>query len=151
MIRVEASTLVDAPRDDVFAILTEYGTPVRLRINPHLKRQEVVERAGDVVVCENEWERDGHRIRQRRRYRVQPPDRIDEEVVGATSGLIHVTTKVEPEGDQTRLTLVSEYRFGGIWRILGRFVVDRLREVDEELLATLKAGLEAEFEDVETE
>jgi Polyketide cyclase / dehydrase and lipid transport len=146
---VEASILIDAPRDDVFAILTEYGGPARLRINPRLKAQTVVERDGNVFLCENEWESEGKRIVQRRRYSVFPPDRIEEEVVGAAQGLLRVTTRVEPEEDQTRLTIVSEYRFGGLWRLLAGSVVSRLRQSDEELLAVLKTGIEAEFEDVE--
>ena len=33
---VEVSILIDAPRDDVFAILSDYGSEVRRRINPAL-------------------------------------------------------------------------------------------------------------------
>lgn len=146
---VEASILIDAPRDDVYDILTEYGQPARLRINPSLVSQTVVERTGNVVVCENEWERDGKRIRQHRRYSLFPPDRIEEEVVGQRTGMVRVTTKVEAEGDQTRLTIISEYRFGGLWRVLGKLVASQLRQSDEALLATLKERIEAEFEEID--
>ena len=145
---VEASILVDAPRDDVFAILTEDGGPARLRINPRLKAQRVVEHDGAVYVCENEWEKDGRRIVQRRRYTLFPPDRIEEEVVGARDGLLRVTTRVDAEGDQTRLTMRSEYRFGGVLGLLAGFAAEKLREEDDRLLEVLKAGLEAEFEEV---
>ena len=146
---VEASTLIDAPSDDVFDILTEYGQPTRLRINPSLKSQTVVERQDNVVVCDNEWERDGKRIQQRRRYVLFPKERIEEEVVGASTGMIRVITQIEPEDGQTRLSLQSEYNFTGLWRYLGRFAEKQLREADETLLATLKERIEAEFEDVE--
>lgn len=146
---VEASILVDAPSQDVFDILTEYGGPARLRINPSLRSQTVLDRQGNVVLCENEWQRDGKTFRQQRRYTLDPPHRIEEEVVGATQGLVRVITTVEPEGDQTRLTLVSEYRFGGLWRFLARFAESKLRESDEAFLEVLKANLEAEFEEVE--
>lgn len=146
---VEASIVIDAPAEDVFAILTEYGGDVRRRINPQLKAQTVVERMGNVVVCDNEWDSGGRTVRQRRRYTIFPPDRIEEEVLGVDSGMVHVTTRVESDGDQTQLTLISDYRLGGIWRFLGRFAADKLREADETILATLKAGIEAEFEEVE--
>ena len=146
---IEASILIDAPRGDVFDILTEYGQPSRMRINPALKSQSVVESDGNVFVCDNEWERDGRRIRQRRRYVVNRPDRIEEEVIGADRGLVRVVTTLEPEGDQTRLTMVSEYRFGGIWALLGRIAEGQLRQSDEGLLETLKTNIEAEFEEVE--
>jgi hypothetical protein len=131
---IVASVLIDAPRDDVFDILTEYGGEARLRINPSLKSQTVVEREGNVVLCENEWERDGKHIKQRRRYTLYPRERIEEEVVGV---------------DQTRLTLTSEYRFGGLWRILSKLAESQLRQGDETLLETLKERIEAEFEEVE--
>jgi hypothetical protein len=146
---VEVSILIDAPRDDVFAILIEYGGEVRRRINPALQAQTVVSRDGNEVVCDNEWSRDGRTLRQRRRYRVFPPNRIEEEVVGANDGMTSVVTTLDPEGDQTRLTLTSTYEFRGVWRYLGRFVLDRLKQSDEELLEMLKTGIEAEFEDVE--
>lgn len=148
---VEASVLVDAPRDEVYAIMTEYGGPARLRINPLLKAQTVLERRANVVLCENVWEQDGKRIVQQRRYILFPPDRIEEEVVGAKEGMLRVTTRLDEEGDQTRLTLVSDYRLGGIWRFLGGAVAGKLREQDESLLDVLKIGLEAEFEDVAEE
>ena len=50
---VEVSILVDAPRDDVFAILSDYGSEVRRRINPALKVQTVLERTGNTVLCQN--------------------------------------------------------------------------------------------------
>jgi hypothetical protein len=145
---VEASILIDAPRDDVYDILTEYGEPVRLRINPSLKAQRVLERQGNVVLCENEWERDGRRIVQRRRYILHPPERIEEEVVGADSGLVRVMTTLVPEGGQTRLTIVSDYQFRGLWRLIAGLLRSKLREADDELLATLKEGIEAEFEEI---
>jgi len=148
---VEASIIVDAPRDDVFAILTEYGGAARLRINPRLKLQSVIEHEQNVFLCENTWESEGKRIVQRRRYAVFAPDRIEEEVVGATNGMLRVITRVEPQEEQTRVTIVSEYRFGGIWRLLGSFAATKLREADEELLSVLKAGIEAEFEEVDTQ
>jgi hypothetical protein len=145
-VHVEASILVDAPRDDVYDILTEYGGEVRRRINPILKSQTVVSRNDNEILCENEWARDGKIVRQQRRYRLFPPDRIEEEVVGAVDGMTLVVTRLDAEDDQTRLTLESTYHFRGIWRLLGRFVVDRLRKDDEEFLASLKERLEAEFE-----
>jgi hypothetical protein len=148
-VQVEASILVDAPRDDIFDILTEYGGEVRRRINPALTSQTVLERGSDYVLCENEWTRDGRTLRQRRRYRLCPPDRIEEEVVGAVEGMTHVVTRLELEGDQTRLMLQSTYQFRGLWRFLGRFVVDRLRQDDEEYLEGLKERLEAEFVEVD--
>ena len=146
---IVASVLIDAPRDDVFDILTEYGGEARLRINPSLKSQTVVEREGNVVLCENEWERDGKHIKQRRRYTLYPRERIEEEVVGVDRGMVRVITTLEPEGDQTRLTLTSEYRFGGLWRILSKLAESQLRQGDETLLETLKERIEAEFEEVE--
>jgi hypothetical protein len=144
-VQVQASILVDAPRDDVFEILTEYGGDVRRRINPVLRSQTVISRADNVVVCENLWEKDGRTVRQQRRYRLFPPTRIQEEVVGAKDGMTLVVTRLDVEGDQTRLTLESTYELGGIWRFLGRFVQDRLRRDDEEYLESLKERLEAEF------
>jgi len=146
---VEVSTLIDAPREDIFDILTEYGGPARYRINPNLKSQTVVERDGNAVLCENEWERDGKRIQQRRRYTLYRPERIEEEVVGVAQGMVRVVTRLDPEEDQTRLTLVSEYQFGGIWRLLGRFAEGQLRKADEEMLETLKERIEAEFEEAD--
>ncbi len=149
---IHASIVIDAPRDDVFDILTEYGGPVRLRINPSLKSQIVVERRDNVVVCDNEWERDGKRIQQRRKYTLFPKERIEEEVVDATTGMIRVITRLEPEeNDQTRLTLESEYRFAGIWNFLSRFAENQLRQADESLLERLKEGIEAEFEEADDE
>jgi hypothetical protein len=147
-VEVETSILVDAPLDDVFAILTEYGG-ARLRINPHLTAQTVIEQSGPVTVCENVWVRDGKTVRQQRRYHAFPPDRIEEEVVGATTGMIRVRTRLTPEGDQTRLSLTSVYVLRGLWGLVGRFAAGRLRDADDEFLATLKAGIEAEFEEVE--
>ncbi len=146
---VEVSVLIDAPKDDVFAILTDYGQEVRRRINPALKSQVVLSREGDTVLCENEWARDGKVLRQQRRYHLFPTNRIEEEVVGSTEGMIGVITRLDDEGDQTRLTMESTYEFRGVWRVLGRFIVDRLRQADEELLETLKTGIEAEFEEVD--
>lgn len=147
MVEVEASVLIDAPRDDVFAILTEYGGEARVRINPKLKAQRVLERSQSWTLCENVWETDGREIVGRRRYRVAAPGVIEEEVVAARSGLVRVTTRVQAEGDQTRLTMVSAYRLGPVWNLLARLAIGRLRESDEQLLATLKDGIEAEFED----
>jgi hypothetical protein len=146
---VEASIVIDAPAEDVFAILIEYGSDVRRRINPRLKAQTVVERKGNVVVCDNEWDSGGRIVRQRRRYTIYPPDRIEEEVLGVDRGMVHVTTRVDTDGDRTQLTLISDYRLGGIWRFLGKFAADKLREADESILAALKTGIEAEFEDIE--
>lgn len=148
---VEATILVDAPRDDVYAILTEYGGPARLRINPALKEQTVLERSEGAFLCENVWEQNGKRLVQQRRYLVFPPDRIEEEVVGATEGMVRVTTTVDDEGDQTRLTMTSEYRLTGLWKLVGGTIAKKLQEQDERLLGVLKAGLEAEFEDVDEE
>jgi hypothetical protein len=135
-VQVDASILVDAPRDDIFDILTEYGGDIRLRINPALTSQTVLERGDDIVLCENEWLRSGRTLRQRRLYRIYRPDRIE-------------VTRLEPEDDQTRITLESTYEFRGIWRFLGRFVVDRLRQDDEAYLEGLKERLEAEFVEVD--
>jgi triphosphoribosyl-dephospho-CoA synthetase len=148
---VEASILVDAPRDDVYAILTEYGGPARLRINPALKAQTVLEHQENVYLCENVWEQEGKQLVQRRRYTLIPPDRIEEEVVGATEGMLRVTTTVAEERDQTRLTMVSEYRLTGLWRLVGGTLAKKLEDQDQQLLEVLKAGLEAEFEEVEEE
>lgn len=146
---VEVSILVDAPKDDVFAILTEYGGEARLRINPALKSQVVLSRDGNTVLCENEWSHNGKVLRQQRRYRLFPTERIEEEVVGATEGMLGVVTRLDAEDDKTRLTMESTYQFGGVWRVLSRFILDRLRQADVELLETLKTGLEAEFEEVD--
>ncbi len=146
---IEASIHVDAPRDDVFDILTEYGGEVRLRINPSLKVQKVLERRDNEVLCENEWERDGKRIRQQRRYRLYPKERIEEEVVGVDHGMVHVTTTLEPEDDGTRLTVASEYHFRGLWGLVAKLAANKLREEDERLLEILKERIEAEFEEVD--
>lgn len=148
---VEATVLVDAPRDDVFAILTEYGSPARKRINPRLKEQRVLDHRDNSYLCENVWEQEGKQVVQQRRYHLFPPDRIEEEVVGAKDGMIRVTTRVEREGDQTRLTIVSEYHLGGIFRLLSGAIASKLQEQDNALLEVLKAGLEAEFEEVDEE
>jgi hypothetical protein len=148
---VEASIRVDAPRDDVYAILTEYGGPARLRINPALKAQTVLEHRENVYLCENVWEHEGKPLVQRRRYTLFPPDRIEEEVVGATEGMLRVTTTVEEEGEGTRLTMVSEYRLTGLWRLVGGTLAKKLEDQDQQLLEVLKTGLEAEFEEVEEE
>jgi carbon monoxide dehydrogenase subunit G len=150
-VQVEASILVDAPRDEVFEILTDYGGDVRLRINPVLKSQTVLSREGNAVLCENVWERDGKTVRQQRRYRLFPPDRIEEEVVGVTDGMTLVVTHLDSEGDQTRLTLESTYQLRGIWRFLGRYIQEKLQRDDEEFLESFKKRIEDEFvEDVES-
>lgn len=146
---VEASILIDAPRDEVFALLTEYGSEARLRISPNLRQQKVIEHQGNVVVCENTWEQKGRSIRQTRRYVLFPPDRIEEEVVGATKGMLRVTTRLEAEGDQTQLTLISEYRLAGLWRLLEGTAAKTMQDSDEQLLERLKERIEAEFEEVE--
>ena len=146
---VEASIEIDAPRDEVFAIMTDYGQEVRRRINPELISQEIIERDGNLVICENVWERAGHTIRQRRHYRVLPPDTIEEEALDKGRRLSRIVSRFEAIGDKTRLTVSTDYRLTGVWRVLGRFVVGKLRESDEELLTRLKAGIEAEFEEVE--
>lgn len=146
---VEATILVDAPRDDVFAILTEYGSPARKRINPRLKEQRVLEHRDNTYLCENVWEQEGKQVVQQRCYRLYPPDRIEEEVVGAKNGMLRVTTSVEPEGDQTRLTMVSEYHLGGLFRLLSGAIASKLQQQDDALLEVLKEGLEAEFEEVD--
>jgi hypothetical protein len=144
-VQIQASIIVDAPRDGVYEILTEYGGEVRRRINPVLKSQTVLSRVDNVVVCENVWEKDGRTVRQQRKYRLLPPARIEEEVVGAKDGMTLVVTRLDVEGDLTRLTLDSTYELRGIWRLLGRFVRDRLVRDDEEYLESLKERLEAEF------
>jgi hypothetical protein len=146
---VEASIVIDAPRDEVFAILTSYGQDVRRRINPELTAQEVVERDGNLVICDNVWERGGHTIHQRRHYRVRPPNIIEEEAIENGRRLSLIVTRLEEEGDATRLSVSTDYHLTGIWRVLGRFVAGKLRESDDELLAKLKAGIEAEFEEVD--
>lgn len=146
---IEASIHVDAPRDDVYDILTDYGGEVRLRINPQLKVQNVLERGDNVVLCENEWERDSKRIRQQRRYRLFPKERIEEEVVGVDHGMVRVITSLDSEDDGTRLTVASEYHFRGFWGLVAKFAVNKLREEDELLLENLKERLEAEFEEVD--
>ncbi|HEX5416097.1 MAG TPA: SRPBCC family protein [Chloroflexota bacterium] len=149
--QVEVSVLIDAPRDEVFALLTEYGSEARLRVSPQLQAQEVVERQGNVVVCDNLWEHDDKSIASRRRYTLTPPNRIEEEVVEAGTGLQRVTTLLEPEGDQTRLTMTSEYRMSGIWRLLARVATSQMAKLDQEFLEKLRAGIEAEFEEVDAD
>lgn len=146
---VETSIVIDAPRDEVFAIMTDYGQEVRCRINPELKTQEVIRRDGNLIVCDNVWDRGGQTIRQRRQYRVLPPDTIEEEALDNGRRLSRIVTRLEELGDRTRLTVSTDYHLTGVWRILGRFVAGKLRESDEELLAKLKAGIEAEFEEVD--
>ena len=145
---VEASIYIDAPRDDVFDILTEYGSDVRVRVVPHLKAQSILHREDNVFLCENEWERDGKQIRQHRRYTIFPPDRIEEEVVGANEGMTHVTTRLDPDGDGTRLTMESEYVLTGALRLLGKLAANQLHQSDETLLEELRTRIEAEFEEV---
>ncbi len=145
---IEVSIVIDAPRDDVFAILTDYGAPVRQRINPELRSQTVLERHGNVVVCENVWEREGRTIRQRRRYTVIPPDRIVEEALDNQTGMTRVDWTVGAHGEQTRLIMNTTYKMPGIWNVLGRVVEPRLRQTDEELLETLRVNIEDEFEEV---
>lgn|GEM_PF-5920183 len=149
--RVEASVLIDAPRDDVFALLTEYGSEARLRLSPQLQKQVVVERHDNVVICDNIWEHKDRPLESRRRYTVFPPNRIEEEVVDASTGLLRVTTFLEPEDDQTRLTMISEYQLAGVWRFVSRFAEGQMVKLDEEFLEKLKAGIEGEFEDVEAD
>lgn len=149
--QVEATILIDAPRDDVFALLTEYGSEARLRLSPQLQRQVVVERQGNFVVCDNVWEHKDHPIESRRRYTVFPPNRIEEEVLDATTGLLRVTTLLEPEEEQTRLTMISEYRLKGFWRFVSRLAGGQMAKLDEEFLEKLKAGIEGEFEEVDAE
>lgn len=146
---VEASVVIDAPRDEVFAIMSAYGEDVRRRINPELKTQDVVRREGNLIVCDNVWDRGGQTIHQRREYRVVPPDTIEEEALDGTKSLSRIVTRFDEVGDSTRLTVSTDYHLTGIWRVLGRFIVNRLRESDESLLAKLKAGIEAEFEEVD--
>jgi hypothetical protein len=148
-VQVEATILVDAPRDDVFDMLTDYGGEVRRRLNPILRSQTVVARDGNEVLCDNEWTPNGKVLRQQRRYRLVPPEQIEEEVVGATQGLLRVVMRLDAVGDQTQLTMASTYRFAGIWSLLSRFARDRLRRDDEEFLAGLKARIEDEFEEVD--
>jgi len=150
-LRVEASVLIDAPRDDVFALLTEYGSEARLRLSPQLQKQVVVERHDNVVICDNIWEHKDRPLESRRRYTVFPPNRIEEEVVDASTGLLRVTTFLEPEDDQTRLTMISEYQLAGVWRFVSRFAEGQMVKLDEEFLEKLKAGIEGEFEDVEAD
>ena len=146
---VNASIIIDAPRDDVFAIMTDYGQEVRRRISPELKSQEVVQHDGNLFVCNNVWERDGKTIQQRRHYRVIAPDTIEEEAIDNGRRLSVILSRFDDLGDSTRLTVSTDYHLIGIWRLLGRFIAGKLRESDEELLAKLKAGIEAEFEDVD--
>jgi hypothetical protein len=146
---IEASIVIDAPRDEVFAIMTDYGQEVRRRINPELETQEVLLRDGNLIVCENVWHRGGQKIRQRREYRVLPPDTIEEEALDNGRRLSRIVTRFEEFGDRTRMTVSTDYHLTGIWRVLGRFFVGKLRESDEQLLAKLKAGIEAEFEEVD--
>ena len=146
---VSASIIIDAPRDDVFAIMTDYGQEVRRRINPELKTQEVIQHDGNLFVCDNVWERDGKTIQQRRQYRVLAPDTIEEEAIDNGRRLSFIVSRFDEIGDSTSLTVSTDYHLTGIWRVLGRFIAGKLRESDEELLAKLKAGIEAEFEDVD--
>jgi len=146
---IEASIHVDAPSDDIYDILTEYGSEVRMRINPALKKQEVIERGENEVLCENEWERDGKRICQQRRYHLSPKERIDEEAIGVDHGMVRVITTLTPEDEGTRLTVISEYHFRGLWGLAAKLAANKLREEDELLLQTLKENLEAEFEEVD--
>lgn len=146
---VEASIVIDAPRDEVFALLTEYGSEARVRISPNLREQKIVEHEGNVFLCDNVWDQNGRVIRQSRRYILYPPDQIVEEVTGATKGMLRVTTRVEPEGDQTRVTMLSEYRLTGLWRLLERTAAKSMQQSDEHLLERLRERIEAEFEEVE--
>jgi hypothetical protein len=148
---VNASIVIDAPRDEVFAIMTDYGQEVRRRISPELKSQEVVSHEDNLFICNNVWERDGKTIKQRRTYRVIAPDTIEEEAIDNGRRLSLIVSRFEALGDTTRLAVSTDYHLTGIWRVLGRFIVGKLRESDEELLVKLKAGIEAEFEDVDDE
>ncbi|HLZ10136.1 MAG TPA: SRPBCC family protein [Chloroflexota bacterium] len=146
---VKASIIIDAPRDEVFAIMTDYGQDVRRRISPDLKSQEVVRREDNLFVCNNVWDRGGKTFQQQRNYRVIPPDTIEEEAIDNGRRLSLIISRFEVDGDATRLTVSTDYHLTGIWRVLGRFIASKLRESDEELLAKLKTGIEAEFEDVD--
>lgn len=149
--QVEVSILVDAPRDEVFALLTEYGSEARIRVSPQLRTQEVVERQGNVIVCDNLWDHEDKTIASRRRYSLSPPNRIVEDVVEGGSGLQRVTTLLEPEEDQTRLTMISEYRLTGVFRLLAGVAKSQMEKLDQEFLEKLKAGIEAEFEEVDAD
>ena len=102
---IDVNILIDAPQPEVYAILTDYGSDVRKRINPELTSQTVIERHGNEVVCDNVWDRAGRVIQQRRRYLLFPPGRIEEEALQDGKRLSRIVTEVEEEGDQTRRAL----------------------------------------------
>ena len=149
LVIISASIIIDAPRDEVFDIMTDYGQDVRRRDSPELKSQEIVRREGNLFVCNNVWDRGGKTFQQQRNYRVIPPDTIEEEATDNGRRLSLIVSRFDAEGDTTRLSVSTDYHLTGIWRVLGRFVASKLRESDEELLAKLKLGIEAEFEEVD--
>ena len=62
-----------------------------------------------------------------------------------------MTTSTSSVKSATKVSCGSEYELTGIWRFLARFAEGKLREADQSYLATLKDGIEAEFEEVEVE
>ena len=63
--------------------------------------------------------------------------------------MVRAITILAPEDKGTRLTVVSDYHFRGLWGLAAKLAANKLREEDELLLQTLKERLEAEFEEVD--
>lgn len=152
---IRTSVEIDAPRDLVFEIITDYGSESKLRTVPKLKAQRVIERRDNVFVCENEWEVDGKALRQVRRYSLFPPDRIEEEVLDAP-GPARVRTTItltELPGERTLMTHEDEYSFTGLWKLVGWLFVGQFARLARQSLDEQRLTIEAEIveEDVEDE
>ena len=150
---IRTSVEIDAPRDLVFEIITDYGSESKLRTVPKLKAQRVIEHHDNVFVCENEWEVNGKTLQQVRRYSLFPPDRIEEEVLDAP-GPVRVRTTItltELPGERTLMTHEDEYTFKGIWKLFGWLFTGQFARMARESLDEQKLTIEAEIieEDVE--
>ncbi|MBI2942473.1 MAG: SRPBCC family protein [Chloroflexi bacterium] len=146
---IQTSVVIDGPRDLVFEILTDYGSASKLRTSSHLKAQRVLQRTGNVVLCENEFEANGKLHRQVRRYSLFPPDRIEDEVV-ETPGPVRVRTTITLEETADGTTLMThddEYTLSGIYWLFGWALRGQFRRVAEDALAGMKTRIEAELVD----
>ena len=150
---IRTSVEIDAPRDLVFEIITAYGSDSKLRTVPHLKAQRVLERHGNVVVCENQWEVNGRTLRQVRRYSLFPPDRIEEELLEAP-GPVRVRTTItltELPGERTLMTHEDEYTFKGLWKLVGWLLRAQFARMARQSLDEQKVAIEAEIVEEEGE
>ena len=143
---VTVSGVINAPREEVYNLLADYGGKRRLEAFPGILHQKVVNQQDDTAEVVTHFAGVPDEVVDRRRFTLSPPSQIREDILESPvlKGSIIYRFEQVPEGTK----FILEQRLGikgQKWGFFQHFrAMDLLKKAGEEAIDNIKRYLEGE-------